>query len=375
MRRITSISIATVAVLSACLAFLRAPQDAHACGIAPSRGAEVEIANESALIAYDSATKTQHFLRIAQFNTASSDFGFFVPTPSQPELAEASAEIFPALAKITAPAVVYRTVKRQAEFNCFLMGGNIIAGKSDAYGNAAMPEGASVRVLEKKRIGAFDAVVLKADNAQALQDWLKENEYSTRPALEEWFAEYIRLGWYLAAFKIAAGKATGSVNPAVRISIKTDVPIYPYREPRDQKKDRGGYHPRLLRLFVLSDDRVEGTVGTGAGATPFVGETVWSKPVDSGVLAPVLTAGKFPPIPRDLHLTEFEDRSSPRVGTGDVEFAKAPNQAAVERPPHEIVTVETSYTTVTILAILIGSLPIAILVGALFILRSWRRAV
>ena len=328
-----------IILLGVLMATLPSAKTVRACGIAPPRGFEATVADETALIVYDSATKTEHFLRTAKFDTTSSDFGFFVPTPSQPELAEASADIFPILGKITEPITVYRTVRQEAGFGC---GGAAAPGTLSGVG-ATMPAG--VRVLERKRVGAFDAVVLKPENSNALQGWLKENEYSKRPALEAWFGDYIRLGWFITAFKIAGGTpSAASVNTPVRISFKTDVPVYPYREPLDQQQTRKGrYPPRMFRLFVLSDARVEGKLGRDDDATGFAGRTVWSKPVEAGLIAPALAAGKFPAITGDWHLTEFEDSSDPRIGTDDVYFSKSNDQNQVERPPHEFVTVETTY--------------------------------
>ena len=88
---------AAVVVLGLLVVTVPTPEPVAACAAAPVHGGNgVQIASESALIVYDSATKTEHFLRTANFDTSSSEFGFFVPTPTRPELAEAAADIFPA---------------------------------------------------------------------------------------------------------------------------------------------------------------------------------------------------------------------------------------------------------------------------------------
>ncbi len=332
--------------------------------MAYGQGFEAHVADETALIVYDSATQTEHFLRLAKFEGASADFGFFVPTPSQPELAEGSADIFPMLAKLTEPVTVYRTKYEEVGPGC-----GFAAKSPDAMSASGNSMPAGVRVVERKRVGAFDAAVLKAESAKTLQDWLKENEYTSRPALEAWFGEYIRLGWYITAFKIAGGASTASVNTPVRISFKTDVPVYPYREPVDQNpKDK--WSRRLLRLFVLSDARVDGKLGRDGKS--FAGETVWSKPIAAGAIAPALDAGKFPVLNRDWHLTEFEDHSSPRDGSDDVYFPKANNQNPVERPPHEIVTVKDSYWGVGICGLIAFALPTVAIFGLIRLLRPAR---
>ena len=71
----------------------------------PPRGARVDIAEESAIIIWDAATKTEQFIRRASFKTDAKDFGFLVPTPSKPTLAEADDSAFHELERITAPPI------------------------------------------------------------------------------------------------------------------------------------------------------------------------------------------------------------------------------------------------------------------------------
>ena len=358
----------TPVLLAGLLVWIPPAEPVQACAIATPRDFEATVASETALIVYDSATKTEHFLRLAKFDTTSADFGFFVPTPSQPELAEASAAIFPMLGKITEPVTVHRTVWEGPSMGC----GMGVKAKGESAG-VSIPMG--VRVVEQKRIGAFDASVLKAESAPVLQEWLKANGYSTRPALEAWFAEYIRLGWYIAAFKIAGGNpTTDSANTPVRISFKTDAPVYPYREPLDQKAPRKGRsNSRLLRLFVLSGARVEGHLGSGADGKTFAGQAVWSKPVDAATIGPALAAGKFPTMVADWHLTEFEDPSDPRLGTDDLYFSKSASQLPIERPPHEMVTVETTYWGVGALFTGLTLVPLLMLYGCYRLGRGYLR--
>jgi len=313
----------------------KAPR-AEACAIATPGGQNAKIATETALIVYDSASKTEHFLRTAKFDST-GDFGFFVPTPTRPQLAEAPGDIFPQLAKLTAPAKVYRTVYHESQIACMPSASNQTFIQ---VGSAIKPSGSSVRVIEQTKIGEFDAVVLKADEPAALQSWLSDNKYKTRPALEAWFGEYLKLGWYITAFKISAGTGRGSEDYGVRISFETDRPVYPYREPSDQGES---WRPRLLRVFVASDARVEGSIGSGADASRFAGRTVWSKPVDARSIGPVLGAAKLPVRERNWHLTEFEDESSLRLGSDDLFFSNSESQGPIERTPLEIVVHKTTY--------------------------------
>src|SRR5439155_1257195 len=130
----------------------------------------------SAIIIWDEGTKTQHFIRRASFETEAPDFGFLVPTPTQPTLAEADNEAFDTLAKITAPEVVKQP--RPTSSGCS-PGCGVAAPKADndAAGKAEPP----VRVLDEQRVAGYDAVVLEADEANALNSWLTEHGYEFSP--------------------------------------------------------------------------------------------------------------------------------------------------------------------------------------------------
>src|SRR5438132_14352848 len=76
-----------------------------ACCPAPPSGKPVVNADQTVIMIWDAATKTQHFIRKASFKSEADDFGFLVPTPNQPELEESGNEAFPYLFKLTEPAI------------------------------------------------------------------------------------------------------------------------------------------------------------------------------------------------------------------------------------------------------------------------------
>jgi hypothetical protein len=67
---------------------------APACCPAPPSGKAVVNADQTVLIIWDAATKTEHFIRQASFKSEADDFGFLVPSPTQPELDESGNEAF-----------------------------------------------------------------------------------------------------------------------------------------------------------------------------------------------------------------------------------------------------------------------------------------
>ena len=314
-----------ICLMFAVAAILLAERHVDACAMVRPRGytAPLEVADESAIIIWDQATKTQHFIRRASFKTEASDFGFLVPTPTRPELAEAKDTAFKLLERLTAPPIIASTPRP--------------AGSRGAPGGAAAPR-APVEVLEIKRVAGFDAAVLKADDAMALNEWLKNHGYQSRPELVSWLEPYIQNRWIITAFKIAGdGPKTRSINTsAVRMSFKTERPFYPYREPTDQRTVEPGIEPisssgRLLRIYVLSKDRVQANLGIGL----WPGKTVWANTISNAnceLLAKNLKlegwshAGTW-------WLTEMVDRSSPRPGTDELFFASCEDQSVVAKAP------------------------------------------
>ncbi|HEV3146666.1 MAG TPA: DUF2330 domain-containing protein [Gemmataceae bacterium] len=315
---------------------LAASVRASACAVVTphSQGNGVQIATESAIIIWDSASKTQHFIRRAEFKSDVKDFGFLVPTPTKPTLAEADDEAFTTLGKITEPVTVTQKLPSGG-------GGCGCSGAAPKAGGNVQ-DVAEVRVLEEKRVAGHDAAVLEADNAKSLNAWLKEHGYVSRPELEAWLEPYVKAGWKITAFKIAK-KESGEkevATTALRMSFQTEQPFFPYREPAEQRKEAQVVWPRLLRVYFLSDKRMDGVL---KDQTRWPGQTVWADEIKPADREKVLELLKMPPqtAPSTWWLTEFEDRASPRPGTDDVVFSVADKQGKIARPPR-IVYVQSS---------------------------------
>jgi hypothetical protein len=101
---------------------------------------------------------------------------------------------------------------------------------------------------------------------------------------------------------------------------------------------------RTLRVYVLSDQRYEGTIGD-SGEWP--AQTHWANTIagmESNITSQLSLSD--PNAQQGLsglnYLTEFEDKSFPRPGTDEVYFRPAADQSPKERPAivHTIVNVE-----------------------------------
>jgi Uncharacterized protein conserved in bacteria (DUF2330) len=298
-------------LLALCAQPVLFPSILEACGVAAREGINVAIAEESAIIIWDPAAKTQHFIRRASFKTEAQDFGFLVPTPTKPDLGEANEMAF----------------KRLLPYALPLPKGKKGGGKG---GGGAVPP--PVEVLDEKLVAGQDVVVLKATDADALAKWLTDHGYAFSPELKDWVKPYIEAKWVITASKITRdrdGLAVKNIDAkAVRMSFKTDTPFYPYREVAEKRDQKSTQANRLLRVFFISNSKYQGTIGDRGHARPWSAQVVRDAKV--GNAAPmskvrdlVLKELNMPleTPPADWYITVFEDNSVVRPDGGDVYFS------------------------------------------------------
>lgn len=214
-------------------------QEALAC-MAIGRRAPVAIAGEEALIVWDEANHLEHFVRRAFFRGAPTDFGFVVPSPTQPTLNAMEDRVFEHLLNI------YQRPEANSRTEGDGFGG--LRGGS-AGGGAARPR---VEVVAQETVAGLDATVLRANDAGALQGWLTRHGYHTTRAHDDWLAPYVAQGYYFTAFRFAPGRARADfASQAVRMTFHTDRPYYPYSEPQT-----GAAEGRPFRVSVMAPHRV-----------------------------------------------------------------------------------------------------------------------
>lgn len=312
------------------------PRPARACMPAPPEHHWVRIDEEQAIITYDPATRVEHFIRRASFASDVADFGFIVPLPSRPTLTEAAADVFARFEALTRPKLVYRDRYSGIDPTPLVLGTFMLRKMDSAP--------ASVHVLDQVTVAGYDAVVLEATSSAALAEWLTSRGYANGPEVEAWVAPYVTQRWVFAAFRIAAGTptdptqptpATPATHPAsadkrigsgtVDIAFTTDAPFYPYREPESMRAP-GAKAPRSLAVFYVGPERVGGTVGE---KTRWAGVPTYAKRLDADVPG-------VPGASRGRYLSEFIDRSSPRLGTDEVYFRPLDVQAELVPEPIEI---------------------------------------
>lgn len=320
-----------------------------ACAMIMRPGDDAMIRDEMALIIWDAKNKTEHFIRAANMTSTAEDFGFVVPTPSLPTLHETSGHALSYLQELTAPEIRYEQTE-ESRFRLFAPGTGLDFFSARQEANMAIGSPApdsAVNVLSQQQVGGYDASILRANDAEALQTWLQENGYTTSPALKEWFDIYIQQDWYFTAFKVhrletplvdGSTTDTAALKP-VRITFQTDRPFYPYREPVTTSDPANTTTAtRMLRLFVLSNQRMDGAIGDTElrpATTKWAGRLAdWQV----GNLINYLSSRKDSSTDLKLDselslLTELEDPSSPRNGTDELYLSATADQSFVSRPP------------------------------------------
>jgi hypothetical protein len=245
------------------------PSEADACGAffrpqAMKRAPSLSF--ERVLIIHDPATETQHFIREVAFKGGQETFGFVVPTPSKPEVFKVKTSPFDKLEA----AFAFAPPRQRG------MEGNKGAGGPPGAGGGPP----KVVILDIKRVGSFVAFVLKATDASALDKWLKDNKLGSTPENDKWLAEYVARDFYYVAFRYEPTKDSnvdGSLKAeTVRISFKTPVPFYPYREPThpagsEETKERA------VALWLVSPQALAPVAMTKEG-----GKDVWVNPFAEG---------------------------------------------------------------------------------------------
>lgn len=290
------------------------------------------IEHEDALIVWDPSRGVEHFIRRARFDTTAKDFGFLVPTPSKPELAEVPDALFDRLTEAIKPDLKERTgftVEPVSLLFCMTLRSAGVDGMPPTLSAHA------VNVLEQKQVGGLDAAVLEATDTAPLLEWLQKNGYPHSPQLDGWLGPYVKAGWKITAFKIAGGLPDSGVqqpvsiqSTLVRMSFPATKPFYPYREPQRARPDLGG--ERSLRVWLVGPGRLDGMLGEDGRVWP--GRVEYAAPRSdlSSLLADALPSEM---VPREGWLTAYVDASSPRRGTDEVFFHASMNRAPVLPPP------------------------------------------
>lgn len=200
------------------LAILLLPEAVLADGmlVAPPAGYIYET-DQKAVIFYQD--KKEKLVISITFNGDAQHFAWIVPTPSKPQANKGSDELFASLQELTRPNYDYPKPMSLG-----------------APGPPADYEG-KVYVHETKQIDYYDIVVLSANDANALAEWLNDNGYDYPQNGRYILNDYITNGWFFTAIKINDDYSSGAVNSQFRsghaiplvLDFQSDKIVYPLK--------------------------------------------------------------------------------------------------------------------------------------------------
>lgn len=169
-----------------------------------------------AFVTYSESDRIQTLVVQPTFSGTATEFGMVMPIPNIPEINEAPEDMFEELWEYTGYS------------------GYAIA--MDGSGSNAVAD-SSVVVLEQKAVGDFETVLLTAENARDLIDWLNSHDFQFVKEDEANFDYYVQKGgYYFVAMKVNMDKVDigddgtidGKLRP-IEFVFKSEQPMLPFR--------------------------------------------------------------------------------------------------------------------------------------------------
>ncbi len=261
-----------------------------ACCSVGMGSSKVHFAGQKNIIVWDPATKTEHFIRQAFFETDSASLGFIAPTPSIPNLEEVDPEAFKTLDKTDPPKE-----------------------KKTAGGSALRMIPTVVKEMD---IAGYHIATLRASDASGLAKWMKEHGYSTSKLIEAWTEFYIKKNWFLTCFKVNS-ESKQATTGLVKMSFTTVRPFNPYFVPVDNiSPDK--YRNQLGLYFVGP-----GVYSPEKTGTKHSIHERWRARLNEGTIEELISQLKLASLPEQASITAYEDFTFPNSdATDDIYFVR-----------------------------------------------------
>lgn len=209
--------IRSVRVVAATVALLFSSGAAGACGGFFCSFAPMNQVSERILFVDHGDSITTH-VQIA-YTGAAADFAWILPVPSPPSLAVSHNDLFNQLQFATRPTFVLEWDEGMDD--C----GVLFPPFARTLESAEADDG-SVTVVDERRVGPYDTVVLSAENPEAVIIWLVDNGYQLGDLGAELLAPYIDGGMYFLALRLAPDRELGDLQP-LAMTYAADTPMIP----------------------------------------------------------------------------------------------------------------------------------------------------
>ncbi|MFB6873829.1 DUF2330 domain-containing protein [Streptomyces sp. NPDC056323] len=335
---------------------------AYACGcgaMVPSKDAQVSVDRETSVVDWDGRTE-QIVMRLTVRGNA-PEAAWIMPVPHRASVELGDPGLFSELSVLTEPELVTRHYfwPRSHDWPFAGSGG---AGDSAAAPSAGAP---AVEVVGRERLGPFDVARLAATDPEALEKWLRDNDFDLPDRLATALKPYVDQKWEYVAIRLAPRDSgtplAGSLDP-LRLRFASDRLVYPMRLSKLAST------PQQLGLYVLAEHRMEprGSIGGDAPEVTYAGRIDPRSVVDDTRALRELTGDK------PVFLTAIE-QSFPRPERIHDDHQL---RAAAADTPYRTKVYENRLLTVSGIPVWVLSLLAAVVVAVttvLLVLRAQRR--
>ena len=204
------------------------PTDGYApCVVFTPPEQELNGTGQRAFIVYNPQTQQANLVPSINFTGEATEFAIVIPTPSIPKLDTVDRRIFRELDNLTMPVTRWRGGGGSSGCNVFTMGES---DDSVVFDSAAEEEG--VTIISEQQVGAFDTVILTADNPMALTDWLDEHGYHHSIEDNAILQGYIDQRWIFTAMRLSVEFEGDERRPARFFDATVDPILLTYRAER-----------------------------------------------------------------------------------------------------------------------------------------------
>jgi len=293
-------------LMAAVMVLVPRPAAACACGAVISNSTAAVNA-ETALITWDGTHETIDMVLLLKGQAA--DAAWIMPVPQGTVVSLGDRAVFGKLVAATAP----RVEKQYTFWPSFGVGDKSVVSGAQA------PGGLSVTTSE---VGPFTVSTLSGTDPEAVNTWLADHGYPTKPVLTATFAEYLADGWSIDAVKLTSpgGQLAGSLDP-LRMTFTASAPVYPIKLSQHARDVQG------VTLYIAAAHRMEIT----RQASPSYVEPVFAGRVVAADL------GLTPLDGHDVYLTAFTQILQPSLITDDYAFGRAADDRPYQRVTYETV--------------------------------------
>ena len=209
------------------------PADGYApCVVFTPPEQQLNGTGQRAFIAYNPQTQQVDLVPSINISGEATEFGIVIPTPSIPKLDTVDQRIFRELNDLTMPVTRWRGGGGSSGCNVFTTEESGVA----VFDSAVEEEG--VTVISEETVGAFDTVILTADDPMALTDWLDEHGYHHSIDDNAILQGYIDQKWVFTAMRLRVEFAGGGRRSArffdqpidpILLTYMAERLIYPLR--------------------------------------------------------------------------------------------------------------------------------------------------